>query len=288
LSTPTTTSREPRYERVPLATRESCRVQAIEVPALPLVWHYHPECELILVTTGRGRRFVGESVDRYAPPDLVLLGPNLPHTWASDSSVDAGPQRAIVVQFAPDFLGESFFDRPEVAHIAGLLRRSALGLRFPLQRTDPLIGRVKRLRTRGGLGRLLDLLEVLDELAGRADALVLSRGWNQPRTGGKRLEHALRLLHERFTDDVRLAEVARSANLSPAAFSRFFRASTGRTFTEYLIDLRVSAAQRLLVATDLPVAVVAAHAGFRSLANFNRRFRERTGCTPSAYRDAEA
>jgi AraC-like DNA-binding protein len=220
----------------------------------------------------------------YEPPDLVLVGPNLPHTWASDSSADAGPQRAIVVQFAPDFLGPGFFDRPEVSHIATMLRRSASGLRFPLEIADPVLRRIKRLGAREGLPRLLALLEVLDQLAGRDRASPLSQGWSHARHGGQRLDAALRILHDRFSEDLRLADAASAANLSPAAFSRFFHASMGRTYTDYLTDLRVSAAQRMLVATDLPIGAVAAHAGFANLSNFNRRFRERTGCTPTVFR----
>jgi AraC-like DNA-binding protein len=288
LTTPPASNWELRYEPVPLTRRESCRVQTIDVPTLPLVWHYHPEYELILITGGKGHRFVGESLDRYEPPDLALLGPNLPHTWASDSSAAPGPQRAIVVQFPPDFLGPAFFDRPEVAHIAALLRRSASGLRFPLEDAAPVLRRIKSLGRRQGLPRLLTLLEVLDQLATRDGAVPLSQGWTHPRHGGRRLEAALRILHDRFSEELRLADAARAANLSQPAFSRLFHASMGRTFSDYLTDLRVSAAQRMLVATDLPIATVAAHAGFANLSNFNRRFRERTGCTPTVFRQTRS
>ncbi len=105
-----------------------------------------------------------------------------------------------------------------------------------------------------------------------------------PSTGGRRLEDALRFLHDHIADDIRLADGARTASLSPAAFSRFFRTSVGRTYTDYLNDLRVGAAQRLLASSDLTIAGIAAAVGFRSLANFNRRFRERSGCTPREFR----
>jgi transcriptional regulator GlxA family with amidase domain len=165
-----------------------------------------------------------------------------------------------------------------------MLRRSASGLRFPLEIADPVLRRIKRLGAREGLPRLLALLEVLDQLAGRDRASPLSQGWSHARHGGQRLDAALRILHDRFSEDLRLADAASAANLSPAAFSRFFHASMGRTYTDYLTDLRVSAAQRMLVATDLPIGAVAAHAGFANLSNFNRRFRERTGCTPTVFR----
>lgn len=276
---------EPRYEHVPRTARESCRVQRIDVPSLPFVWHYHPEYELILIRAGTGRRFVADSIDHYGPSDLALLGPGLPHSWASHSSLGQGPQRATIVQFAPDFLGADFFARPELARVSELLERSSLGLRFPIDDGDPLLERIARLEAGNGLPRLLELLAILHELADRRDAIALTRaGWAHPSSGGRRLEAALQLLHERFADDVRLADAARAASLTPSAFSRFFHAAIGRTFTDYLNDIRVAAAQRMLLATDLPIAAVAARAGFTSLANFNRRFRERTGCTPRTFR----
>lgn len=278
-------TREPRYEYVPRTALESCRVQRIDVASLPFVWHYHPEYELILIRAGTGRRFVADSVDHYGPPDLALLGPNLPHSWASHSALGEGPQRATIVQFAPDFLGDDFFTRPELSRVSALLERSSVGLRFPVHDGDPVFERIARLESSRGLPRLLDLLAVLHELAGRRDAIALTRaGWAHPSSGGRRLEAALHLLHERFADDVRLADAARAASLSPSAFSRFFHAAIGRTFTDYLNDIRVAAAQRMLLSTDIPVAAVAARAGFTSLANFNRRFRERTGCTPRTFR----
>jgi AraC-like DNA-binding protein len=275
---------EPRYEHVALA-QESCRVQTIEIPSLPFVWHYHPQYELILMREGTGRRFVGDSVEHYTPPDLVLLGPDIPHSWVSDSSLGDGQQGATIVQFASDFLGAEFFARPELAAIAGLLNRSSGGLSFPLDASDPLLGWIAELGQRAGFSRLLELLAVLHDLSEREDAVALARpGWGHPSTGGKRLEAALQLMHARYTEPLRLAEVAEAASLTPSAFSRFFRASIGRTFSDYLNDLRIGAAQRLLASTDLPIAAVAARAGFTSLANFNRRFKERTGCSPRVSR----
>jgi AraC-like DNA-binding protein len=280
---------EPRYEHVPLVAQALCRVQLMDELSIPFVWHYHPEHELILIRSGTGHRFVAESVAHYTPPDLVLLGPNIPHTWASHIAVDAGPHSATVVQFAPDLLGGEFFARPEVAQVAALLQRSSAGLHFPLREHDPVLGMIGELERSEGFARLLNLLTVLHNLADRADAVALThRGWSQhPSTGGRRLEAALRLLHERFADEVRLADAARAASLTPSAFSRFFRATIGQTFTDYLNDLRIGAAQRMLVSTDLPIAAIAVRVGFSSLANFNRRFRERTGCTPREFRNRE-
>jgi AraC-like DNA-binding protein len=279
---------EPRYEHVRLVAEESCRVQLIDEPSLPFVWHRHPEHEVILVRSGTGRRFVAESFDHYAALDLVLLGPDIPHSWASHDAFAAERQRLTVIQFAPDFLGRDFFERPELRHVAALLRRSAGGLHFPLEETDPLLGRIGELEKSRGLPRLLYLLAVLDDLAGRDGSTPLSLGgWSRPGKGGRRVEAALQVLHERFADDLRLADVASAASLTPSAFSRFFRAVVGRTFTDYLNDLRIGAAQRLLVSSDLPIAAIAARVGFNSLANFNRRFRERAGCTPRAFREIE-
>ncbi|MFM8702973.1 MAG: cupin domain-containing protein, partial [Planctomycetia bacterium] len=102
---------------------------AFDLTCFPYRWHFHPEYELTLITSGHGRRFVGDSIEPFDAGDLVLLGPHLPHTWHS-AAARGQRSRAVVIRFAADFLGESFFERPELSRIGGLLGRSARGIVF--------------------------------------------------------------------------------------------------------------------------------------------------------------
>jgi AraC-like DNA-binding protein len=244
-------------------------------------WHFHPEVELTLLVGGCGRRLVGDSVEPYRPGDLVLIGPELPHTFVSDG---AGND-AVVAQFRPDFLGAGLLAGPEFAGIRTLLDASARGLAF--QPDVRLTDRIRRLVVLPPTPRTLALLGILAELAADRTARPLASTTYRPRRTAAmrtRLDTVCAYLDSAYPQPVRLAEVAALAHLSPAAFSRFFRQATGRTLTAYLTELRLAAACRLLRDTALPVADVAIRAGFGNLSYFNRRFLAAQRMRPTQYR----
>jgi AraC-like DNA-binding protein len=247
-------------------------------------WGFHHEIELVLITEGSGRRLVGDSIEPYRPNDLVLIGAQLPHTYVSAAGVDRNV--AVIVQFATDFLGGALWDSPEFAAIADLLHRSRLGIAFD----DPPNELVLEL---GGLGHLAParrtaaLLGTLQSLTEHlAQRRLASLGYSPQVDGTRphRIDAVCGFLHTAYARKVTLEEVAELVHMSPPACSRFFRRTMGRTLTDYLNELRLSAACRLLVETELPIIDVAAASGFRNLSYFNRRFLRRTGMAPRRYR----
>jgi AraC-like DNA-binding protein len=249
-------------------------------------WHYHPECELTLITHGTGRRFVGDSMEEYGPGDLVLTAPNLPHTYVSEG--ESAYAEAIVVQFRPDFLGAKLFAGPDLAPIGELLNGAMRGLARQAHEDAPISELLARLATRPGPERTVDLLDVLLRLARLGTRPLASSGY-QPahdQASSRRLDDICRHLHDHFAEPVTLSEIARVAHLTPAACSRFFHRTMGRTLTGYITELRIGAACRMLVSTDRPIAEIAASCGYPNLANFNRRFRMLKATTPTDYRSA--
>jgi AraC-like DNA-binding protein len=248
-------------------------------PQFGFLWHFHREYELTLITRGMGTRFVGDSVEDYRPGDLTLIGPELPHTYAS---IGDG-QEAVVAQFRRDSFGPGFFDRPEFAEVAELLDRSARGLRLPPggAALAELVGQPPAERTVGLLGALVGLARTGNEarpLASPAQRVALSSRTRD------RIDAVIRLLHAEYARPVSLAEVAGVAHLSQPATSRFFRRTTGSTITDYLNGVRINAACRLLLESDRRIADIAADCGYANLSNFNRRFRELKGMSPRDYR----
>ncbi|GHJ41342.1 AraC family transcriptional regulator [Streptomyces sp. TS71-3] len=261
-------------------------------PRFSFHWHFHPEYELTLITGGTGTRVVGDSVQDYGPGDLTLIGPDVPHTYASSPGQAAN--EAVVVQFRRDFLGGELFARPEFAAVSTLLERASRGVRFP-RGTGPSPGGEplpEAPSTAALIGlppaeRTLGLLRILVALAGRDDHRFLAGAGYSPapgRAAGQRIDAMMRLLHTGYTRPIGLEEVAEAAGMAPSSASRFFRRTTGTTLTAYLNALRVRAACHLLAATDRRVADIAADCGYANLANFNRRFREVTGMAPREYR----
>lgn len=247
-------------------------------PRFGFLWHFHREFELTLITRGMGTRFVGDSVEDYRPGDLTLIGPELPHTYAS---IGDG-QEAVVAQFRWDSFGPGFFDRPEFAEVATLLRRSARGLRLPAGAAA-----LAELTAMPPAERTLGLLSTLVHLARGDDARPLASAGHRPARNGRtrdRIDAVIRLLHAEYARPVSLDAVASVAHLTPAATSRFFRRTTGSTITDYLNGVRVNAACRMLLETDRRVADIAADCGYPNLSNFNRRFRALKGMSPREYR----
>jgi AraC-like DNA-binding protein len=275
-----------RYEQpgIPDGTTFSCFIRCQS--AFDFAWHYHREYELTLITTGTGTRYVGTTVERYHPGDLVLLGPDLPHTFASEPC--EGMAEAAVAQFRHDFLGPEFFALPQFRTLDGLLARSARGLRFGRVpgEVQALLARLPRLEA---AAQTVALLDVLRRLAADATATPMTGPGYAPAPSTAvrdRIDAVCRHLQQTHTEPVHQAEVAALVHMSPTSFSRFFRRAMGRTLTDYVNQLRVETACSLLTATSLPVTEVAAHSGYWNLSNFNRRFRELKELRPTEYRAA--
>lgn len=244
-------------------------------PQFEFRWHYHPEIELTWIVESHGTRFVGDDLARYGPGDLVLLGPNLPHTWQSDETSRLKKHRALYTQFRSDFLGETFFATPELAGVRRLMESAGRGLRFG-GKTIPAAGvLLEKMLVSNGVRRVTLLLELLDMLAhARSVAPLSSRAFAPAlnRADQNRIDAVCRFINERFTEGVAQPEAARVAHLSVPAFSRFFKRSLGRTFTAYVNELRIGHACQMLIESDKSVAEICYASGFENLSNFNRRF----------------
>lgn len=252
----------------------------------PFHWHLHPEIELTHIIAGQGRRFVGNHVQDFSPGEVVLLGSNLPHTWHTQPTRKSRCD-AVVIQFHPEVWGPGFFDLPEFKPIARLLSRASTGLRFTGKMRQEAAAAMVAMDRQDPAARLLSLWQLLQRLArSRAFVTLATPGHSVPLRAHdqQRIDIVLRHLSMHYTQPVDQAKVASLLHLSPSAFSRFFRRMTGRTFMDFLHDLRVNHACRLLAQTDLPVTTICFDSGFANLSNFNRRFRQIQKCCPRAFR----
>lgn len=278
------------YERVEAPRGTSWSWYVLRRAIFRFGWHFHREIELTLITAGTGQRYIGDSVEAYGPGDLVLIGSELPHTYASHPSGGTGTQEAVVAQFGRDFLGASLFDRPEFETIDRMLTLSRRGLVFTSESAAQVVREFRELGSLPGSVRTIALLNVLATLANATFAArpLASRDFN-PQLDGvsrRRIDEVCRHLAESYASPVSLSEAAGIAHMSPSAFSRFFHRTLGHTFTAYINQLRIAAACRFLLDTDLPIGQIASNSGYDNLSNFNRRFRQLKHMTPREYRTA--
>lgn len=254
--------------------------------AIPFQWHHHPEFELTLTLNSRGQRFIGDHIGEYDDGDLVLVGPNLPHTWASRTKCDpAQPHRALVMWFRPDWAAPLVGGLRELKPVADMLGRAGAGLQFSPQAAAEARPAVETLFELGGDARLLALLHLLTRLAQDREAVPLATPVAHAPSGDRgRIDRVLDHIHMNYAEGVSIDALARVAALSPSGLHRLFRRHTRQTISDYMMRLRIGEACALLSGTARPIAHIASDVGYGTLANFNRQFRALKGMTPRDYR----
>jgi AraC-like DNA-binding protein len=257
-------------------------------PAFPFDWHYHPEYELTLILESKGQRLVGDGIADYSAGDLVLLGPNVPHSWRSGPSQSQRAHRAVVIQFRHDFLGEHFFSLKEMESVARLLKRASSGVAFGHTETGRNIAeQLADLPTLHPAKKMAILLSALVDLASERDTQVLSTLQVKPmgrRVDQQRIDAVCKYLNEHYDEEIDFAKLAHRYQMDQASLCRFFKRATGRTMTAYLNELRVGAAAQLLIDTDQSVLEIGFQVGFGNYSNFNRQFKRLKGFGPRTLR----
>jgi AraC-like DNA-binding protein len=259
-------------------------------PEFPFYWHYHPEYELTLILDSHGQRLVGDGIADYGPGDLVLLGPNVPHSWRSGpvKSAEREVHSAVVVQFREDFLGQKFFELQEMEGVARLLRHASNGLAFGHTETGVKVAKyLAKIPSAPPSKRLVLLLNALVDLAGETLAQVLSSLRVRPicrLADQQRIDAICVYFNEHFEEEIDFAELSERFHMDQASLCRFFKRATGRTMTAYLNELRVGAAAQLLINTDESVLDIAFRVGFGNYSNFNRQFKRIKGFGPRTLR----
>ena len=278
---------KPQFEQVSVAPGESWTLLWRELQELPFLWHFHPEYELTLTLNARGQRYVGDSLQDFDSDDLVLVGPNQPHTWAAaERPNDAQPMLAIVVWFTSAWLERLIDGWPELAVLKRLSNEARHGMHFSpsvLAVVEPLMLSLKALDP---AGRLPVILQILTHIARDQDATRLASHGFSP-AGDKVQGRMARVLERLHGDPARppsAQELADAAALSLGAFHRFFKRHTGMTMLDYLTQLRIGLACQLLINTDRPISVIAMEAGYGTAAHFNRQFLQRKAMTPRDFR----
>ena len=278
---------KPELVAIDLRPGESFRVEEVRTAGGSTLFNYHMGCQITLLVHGHGERWIGDHVASYRDGDLAMMGAYLPHMWREASRSTA--HHGVVVNFAEDFLGEAFLERPELAGVRRLFACARRGLGFSGATRGVATRLLRVLPAQQGLERLLTLLTLLRTFAeAPADELreLASPDYELPVDGGDgdRLTRVFQHLRDHLDQSVGRTQLARLVGLSDSAFSRFFIARVGMPLPAYLNEMRIGRACRLLMDSDAGIAEIAHTCGYGNLANFNRRFRALKGFTPSAWR----
>lgn len=256
--------------------------------AIPFQWHHHPEFELTLTLNSVGQRFIGDHIGEYGDGDLVLIGPNLPHTWASRDKLDrTAPHVARVMWFHPDWAAGLTALLAELRGVADLLARAQRGLSFSEPAATAVRPLVATLFALPAADRLSVLITILRRLAEDSDATPLASPTGavpHHSADRARIDRVLDVIHARYMEPLRIEELADIAALSPSGLHRMFVRHVRNPVSVYITRLRLGEACALLSGTERPIAHVASDVGYESLANFNRQFKAMKQMTPRQYR----
>lgn len=250
-------------------------------------WHYHPEYELHLIVATHGRAYVGDYLGTYQPGHLVLTGPGLPHNWLVDDLPPGGINDHIhkVLQFRDEPLREAAKVFDAIDGIFPMLDRAKFGIEF-FGISALAEQRFEEIRGSQGLKRLSSFLAYLAELAQEKDFRLLSASSVQGMadTYTQEASEIIEYVAQNACFDISLKDVARTFGHSEKYFSKHFKRSTGNSFIDFVLRLRVNKACQLLANTSMYVANICHEVGFNNVANFNRHFHKIKGMTPTDFR----
>lgn len=250
--------------------------------------HFHPEYELNYLYNADGaERLVGDSVEYIGHQELCLVGPNLYHAWKEGKSAPDADKREVTLQFLANLFPEELTCKDVYKNIGRMLKRSESGLLFSAataEAAEPMLTAVSRAQ---GFDVYIEFLKLLDFLSTSPDQRVLASNTFQSATTAttdNRIEKVHDFIVAHYKDKITLGDAADILNMSPVSVTRLIKQRTGKSFIDFLNEIRIGFAARQMVDSDMSISEICFSNGFNNISNFNRTFRKKQGLTPTEFR----
>jgi AraC-like DNA-binding protein len=282
---------KPQLLRIQTAPAYSFNVRQDFIPNLNNRWHYHPEIELIHFHRGSGTQFVGDNIKRFGADDMVLVGANVPHYWRDDD--DEILQRPMdlpystVVHFTGNFWGEKFLDLVENKPLKIMLDKAQRGLLLTGKLKNKIAALMEKRRFAEGPDRIICLMECLVTMARSEEYVMLSSvgfQYDLSESENDRINAIYDYTLSNFKQKISLEEIASVAGMVPSSFCRYFKSRTGKTYSQFLNEIRVGHCCKLLINNRVSIKQLGFESGFMNFSCFHKRFKETTGLSPQNYR----
>lgn len=283
--------RNPQLHKLPLTSDSSFVYKKWDCSYFDKPWHFHQEFELVLIDKGTGTRFIGDSVSYFQEGDLTLIGSNIPHLFRNEDKYYAKKNKtkvgSIFIHFTNDFLGDRFFNIPEMVLVNRLLNKSSLALSIYGGTKSYVVDRLYRMIDEDPSCRLLSLLQILVKLSMSRDLKpLLSTGYSVNNSGDtKKINIIFEFILKNFTEKIYEGDIASKLNMSDASFSRYFKHHTRKTFIEFVTEIRIGYACRLMMENNHSISEICYLSGFENLSNFYRHFKRIVGTIPKEYKN---
>jgi AraC-like DNA-binding protein len=280
---------KPLLLKVSSGPAHSFSVRNDVLPDINNRWHCHPELELIYFKKGNGTQFIGDSIKQFKAGDMALVGSNLPHYWRFDDvyfSDEPAEVEMIVVHFCENFWGDQFLQLPENKLIKVLLERSKRGLQISGSTKEKVAGQLAAMLDTDGAERIIMLLKALNTMATSNPVNYLTSigfKYDHDESENDRLNNIYEYSVRNFRKKIYLDEIAEIAGVSSNSFCRYFKSKTRKTYSQFIIEIKVGYACKLLIENKLNIKQLCYDSGFNNFSTFHKHFKQVTGKSPLIY-----
>lgn len=270
-------------QKIHIEEHHSFACNTYRTPEFETAWHKHPECELILITEGSGTALIGDYVGDYQKGDVFFLSPELPHWFRKSTQDNMGS--ALVIHFQKDFLGAAFLALPELQYVHKFLERSNTGLFLLEDLATEMSSWMVKIDQSSGIERLQLLLTCLQKLSISTRHQILTMGFGT-RAGAENsiIEQIIDYSFKNYLNPITLNEISGITSMSVPSFCRFFKKNIKKSYFDYIKELRIAHACKLLRDTDKAILDICYGSGYNSWAHFSKQFKNVTRLSPSHYR----
>lgn len=282
---------EPLLLDVKSLLKDSIYVKELNLSHLEDQFHYHNAYEISYMLKSNGRRVIGDNIEDFTDGDLTLMAPHVPHVSYTDKDYclsDNNPKvHALVVYFNPDWLTDIHFNSPDLIRVRELFENMKRGIKIFGQTKKKVVKSIFRLKTSYGLERIITLLDILVVISKSEEfACLASEGYTHlsNKKDVKRIDEVYQYVKEHFKDKIMLEDIASNANMTPTAFCKYFKNRTNKTFSNFVNEIRIGYACKLLCEENLTISQICFECGFNNLTNFNRNFKRFNKMVPSEYK----
>jgi AraC-like DNA-binding protein len=282
----------PSLKKIHSSSREIFQINNVDEPNFYPLWHFHPQCEIMIIEEGAGTLYVGDGIDQFKSGDVIIFGANIPHllrNYPEYFKIDSEHRaKATVIYFNEKFLGDEFLNFDEILPIKKLFKTAHNGMIISDRSKEKIKELLYSTIEKKGLEKMISFISLLNFIATKADYKELSSTGFSLTFDDKeveRLNEVSDYLLKNFTGTIRLKEVAAIANMSETAFCRYFKGKTNKTLITFLNEIRIGYACKILIEKKhINVSQICYRTGFNNLTNFCVQFKKIKKCSPLEYR----
>ncbi|WP_142784097.1 AraC family transcriptional regulator [Changchengzhania lutea] len=276
------------FEQIEIGASQSLKIKKYHISNIDIPYHYHPEIEIVLILSSTGKVFVRNSMVVFKPGNLFIFGSNVPHLLINDKIYhnDELEVRLLVIQFHPDLFGNHLFNLPELINVQKLINNSNAGIKLESNKNWSKKNAIVDLLNTNNIERFTKILLMLDRIQRKHKFQFIDKfiECSDSIDIPIRIQNVNRFLLQNYHREISLDEIANIANMNKSSFCRYFKVHTNKTFSEFLNELRVDYASKLLIEGSLSISSIGYEVGYNNLPYFIKRFYKIKGINPKEYR----